>query len=428
MKNLEKIEEYKKQIDTKQNIASLVESIKIIGMFGDISSPFQTEKKYGYQFDIARTLFLTLFDELQNDLIKNNFIISLENISIDGLREDLYKLDQTNPILSKKISDLYNKMRNSFEYIQHTTGLKKIDLINLLLDSGLEEKVVELIVSENVPNTLKNDIFKNIVSNRANSLKRIFSIIPNSFYYYTDGKISYTERFRNLLDKNLAEFLNDPEYIEETVRTALKTRYLDESTRYDVKDIVEFFVEHNLVNMNNITWYYEQTEISSAAAGYVTGNFSVGKYLYSLGSYKQTEPTIRLNSDKVIIEQLLENGYDGNLEEFIKNKNYEGAPEKLNHLMKVILRNRAKKPNIIKLERLDKIIDILLRKTKKQDYKAMKQAITDIKENTDMDKLIVERQEFTRRLRIISDSLLESYPATKIVRDVQLTKTPKNTK
>lgn len=427
-----KYKDYINQIEKRQNIATLVETIKIIGLLGQYDSPFQAGKMFGYQLDVANTLFLTSFDKLESDLIKDNFIVSLENVYNEELYKDLDELDLVDPILSKKIHDLYQKMRISIEYIQHNTDTKSINLINLLLENKKSEKVIELLVSENVSNSLKKDIIKNIISNYPRDLKKIFSTIPSSFYGYTEEKTSYIERFKELLDKNLAVLLDEPRYIEETITKIIKTKCPDYLTKCSAKDIIEFFISHNLVNINNINWNIEyepqNTKISSAAAGYVTGNYILGEYLYSLPSNKEIEEEIKKASDDAILEYLIKNDNMLNFKEFIENINYESTPEKLNQITKLILKNHVKKPNLLDQNRLSEIIDILLRKTKKEDYRAMKKAIIDMKANTDMNKLNKEKQEFTRRLKIISNSLLENYPATRKVGDLQLINQSKNTK
>lgn len=260
-------------------------------------------------------------------------------------------------------------MSVSFQYIQHRTDTKAVNLISLLLENGQIEQVIELIVSEDVPNELKKDILQNIISNYPKLLVKMPDIIPSSYFYY-DGKSNFKERFEKILNQNLKEVLNDSYYIGKIIRTQINSEYTDEQTRFMVKGVIEFFVKHNLVDINDINWRYNGTVVSSAAAGYISGNYYLGNYLYSLESYKQTEPTIRLNSDKVILEKLLQRNNMA-FDEFIKNKNYESTPEKLNYLMEVLLKIQPVNSDTITRERLDEIINILLRKTKKQDYKAM---------------------------------------------------------
>lgn len=88
--------------------------------------------------------------------------------------------------------------------------------------------------------------------------------------------------------------------------------------------------------------------------------------------------------------------------------------------MEVLLKIQPVNSDIITRERLDEIINILLRKTKKQDYKAMQQAIYDIKINTDINLLNDLRQELASKLNIVSSSLLDQYPATKIINELNL--------
>lgn len=170
--------------------------------------------------------------------------------------------------------------------------------------------------------------------------------------------------------------------------------------------------------MNSINWMQDQQIISSAAAGYIMGNNILGRYLYSLPTYKQLDPTIRQNSDIAIMEALLKRPFKNELIMFLQSANFESTPEKLNRLMQIIVQGQPSNPNIIDIEI---IIGILLRKTKKKDYKAMKKAIEDLKTNVDIDLLNKKRQELTRKLRTINDSLLDQYPATRVIKSLNLT-------
>lgn len=420
MNNNEKIENYKQEIRIKQNIALLIESTKVLGIYRNTTdfTPFELTDAHGYIFDVAKKTFLNLFDDLRSVLIEKGFIINLTNNDVDIPTEDLKVLKETNPVVNKSIDDFYQNMSVSFQYIQHRTDTKAVNLISLLLENGQIEQVIELIVSEDVPNELKKDILQNIISNYPKLLVKMPDIIPSSYFYY-DGKSNFKERFEKILNQNLKEVLNDSYYIGKIIRTQINSEYTDEQTRFMVKGVIEFFVKHNLVDINDINWRYNGTVVSSAAAGYISGNYYLGNYLYSLESYKQTEPTIRLNSDKVILEKLLQRNNMA-FDEFIKNKNYESTPEKLNYLMEVLLKIQPVNSDIITRERLDEIINILLRKTKKQDYKAMQQAIYDIKINTDINLLNDLRQELASKLNIVSSSLLDQYPATKIINELNL--------
>lgn len=187
----------------------------------------------------------------------------------------------------------------------------------------------------------------------------------------------------------------------------MKCKYPDEMTKTQVKDEVKFFVEHNLVNINDIDWTYKEQEITSAATGYITRNPYLGDYLYSLPSYQKRNDEIRKNSDKIILETLLKRDYY-DFRSFIRQQSYENTPDKLNHIMQIILEN----PNIIDNKQLDETINILLRKTKKQDYKEVKRIIADIQANMqtnqinfDPTKLKEKRQELTATLQMISSLL-----------------------
>ena len=118
------------------------------------------------------------------------------------------------------------------------------------------------------------------------------------------------------------------------------------------------------------------------------------------------------------MEALLKRPFKNELIMFLQSANFESTPEKLNRLMQIIVQGQPSNPNIIDIEI---IIGILLRKTKKKDYKAMKKAIEDLKTNVDIDLLNKKRQELTRKLRTINDSLLDQYPATRVIKSLNLT-------
>lgn len=405
---MEIIEDYQNKIKTKQNMALLIESIKIMGKYGRIESPFQVEEQYGYQFDIANTLFLNLFAELRTQFINDKFIIELENISISGIYPSLRQVAETHPELCKKTVDLYEKMRESYRYIQDRVGTETINLINLLIENGQAEKVVELFVSEDVPNYLKDHIVRNIVLNYPESLKKIFDIIPRSYCDY-GSKDEDKEKFKEMLNQNLTTVLKDVTYIENTIRTMINSKYSDEVARFKVKDIVEFFVGRNLVDINEITWNYQPHAelISSAAVGYITNNVYLGEYLYGQPTYQHLNPTIRTESDKVILYCLLEKRNGMGFEDFIKQENYESTPEKLNYIMNTILEIQIEKPDLFNPTEIDEIINILLKKTKKEDYETMQKVITDLKSNVNINLIEEEREELRNRLKRTCDSLIE---------------------
>ena len=72
------------------------------------------------------------------------------------------------------------------------------------------------------------------------------------------------------------------------------------------------------------------------------------------------------------MEALLKRPFKNELIMFLQSANFESTPEKLNRLMQIIVQDQPSNPNIIDIEI---IIGILLRKTKKKDYKAMKKAL-----------------------------------------------------
>ncbi len=419
MKNIqEKFEGYQKQIITRQKYFLLIESIKVLGKYRGIESILQLQKEHGYQFDIANNLFLTLFDELQKDLIIKDFIIDLDYITIDGFCESLNEFYKIDPLLSNKIDNLYGKMRESFYYLQHWIGENqdyRVDLISLLLENGQNEKIVELVVSGNVPNFTKKNILHNIISNYPDKLEEIFDTIP-SLYVSRHYEIDDKEKFKRVLNQSLREVLDDSIKNEIIIRKAIND---DNIGRGNVRCIVQFFIEHNLIDINKVTWTYQESIVSSAAAAYITGDDCLGRYLYSLPAYQQTDSMVRTNSDKAILENLLKRKFYFDLTQFIQNKNYESTPEKLGYIMQVILELQPKNPDIIDDIHLDRIIDILLRKTKKKDYKDMKRAIADIKTNTDINLLNEKRQEFTRKFRMLNDLLLSTVTATTVIKDLE---------
>lgn len=312
-------------------------------------------------------------------------------------------------------------MEKSFHNLRSLVSERTINIITLLIDKGFVEEVVELIVSDKIPMELKREIMEHIVYNHFGQLNEIFDRIPASDCDYADYDIEYRKQFKELLDQNLKAIFDDPLFIKSTIRNLLMTKYCFENEKNDVLNAIEFFVKHNLIDMNSINWLQDQQTISSAAAGYIMGNNILGRYLYSLPTYKQLDPTIRQNSDIAIMEALLKRPIKNELIMFLQSANFESTPEKLNRLMQIIVQNQPTTPEIIDKTTLEVIIGILLRKTKKKDYKAMKRAVEDLKTNVDIDLLNKNRQELSRKLRTIGDSLLDQYPATRVIKSLNLT-------
>ena len=78
-------------------------------------------------------------------------------------------------------------------------------------------------------------------------------------------------------------------------------------------------------------------------------------------------------------------------------------------------------------EDIDPIIDPLIRKTKKENYREVKKALTDRKNQklvSANEQVLLEqkRQQFTAMLRSLNDTLLESVPAKKKIKEVEFKK------
>ncbi len=413
MKKTESFKNYQSQMELKQNIALLIEALQVL-MRPEGTNSIESSR---YQIDIVQNLLSTLFDDLQNYIIQNGINIDLNSTFIEGFYEALKEQDD-DIMASRKTLNRYRKMEKSFHNLRLLVSESTINIITLLIDKGFVEEVVELIVSGKIPMELKREIMEHIVYNHFGQLNEIFDRIPASDCDYDDYDIEYRKQFKELLDQNLKAIFNDPLFIKSTIRNLLMTKYCSENEKNDVLNAIEFFVKHNLIDMNSINWLQDKQIISSAAAGYIMGNNILGRYLYSLPTYKQLDPTIRQNSDIAIMEALLKRPFKNELIMFLQSANFESTPEKLNRLMQIIVQDQPSNPNIIDIEI---IIGILLRKTKKKDYKAMKKAIEDLKTNVDIDLLNKKRQELTRKLRTINDSLLDQYPATRVIKSLNLT-------
>ena len=104
------------------------------------------------------------------------------------------------------------------------------------------------------------------------------------------------------------------------------------------------------------------------------------------------------------------------------------------YILNFIEKLNSSKDNHYSEEEINEIINILIRKTKKEDYKEVKRVLEERKQkqlleeqNQFLEKqkqalLTQKRQEFTSLLRNLDDTLLETVPAKKKIKEINFKK------
>lgn len=420
---LANLQGYKKDILQNQKYVMLLEALEMKGKHPSVYTGLQLygskDTTVAVTADLAIATFENLFDELQESLATDNFNISLDSSEIDGfwnVVEEIQKIDPLN-MFASEMEVLYGRLRNSSALIKQNLGKDTINLIDELIRNEQYSSVVELMVSDKISSTVKGAVLNKIINEHSNCVKKIFDEIPGKYRPYKnsdEGKC----KFRGMLDQNLVA--NKPGNIQGKIREMIRTNHGDWQSKNSVQEFVEFCVEHHLVDINELTWSctgFAYQKASTAAVAFFRGFNELGRYLYSLPSYKKTREDVRTESDKIIIASLFRPRI-WELKNFFELDNFESSPEKLDYLKQVIIDEQPLHPNIISAKDLEDIISILLRRTKKKDYKAMKASIVAIKRDADINLLNQRRRELVGYMKEKTTPLYEQYPAVKTIGDI----------
>lgn len=443
MKKVEReYKEFKKEVERKQEIAIMLESIKILGKYlpnEEIKSDqFYYSRYYegflSFEIDIAHTNFYKSFYKMLPELIENDFKITLGNVSIDGLDEWFKTAD----IDSKKRNELkrdYYNMRTSFDILEYVNQNKRIPSVNLLVwfvENKMYEVLVNLLVSDEVPLEQKFTILDKALCEGDEEFCALLSTIPST-YMRNEWQVR-KELFNELLSKNLQQvYMSQKDYFQKIVIKNIKECYSDRISEGQADKVIKSFIKFNLVDMNEITFNYKGTEITSAVAAEVRGRHDLASFLYNLPEYIKTDSKLRCQSDKVLLDLAIHKvpkyRNDLNIYNIINRKNYVNTSEKTCYILDEIDKNNsiAKISDDYTEEEIGKILEILLRKTPKEEYKKLKQELNSRKqvlvdEKMNEELLFQKRQELTTTLGKLNDYLLNNEPAKKKIKEIEFNK------
>jgi hypothetical protein len=310
---------------------------------------------------------------------------------------------------------------DSVNFIKYKYSTERIDLIELLINNKQYDLITKIIISEKIPADNKIIIIKRIINGASNNISKIFSKIPDMYRFIetNDGLKGY---IKTLIENNLLKIKAEDYYAEQIIRGKINRNFNDEVSRFYALEFTEFFVNSNLVDMNNINWNYNGEIISSAAVACIKNNTYLLKYLYNLPNYKDLDKNVSDASDKIILSEILKYGFSRELLAFIKSVNFEATPSKLKHIENELL--KIKEQNNKKIDKIiiEEIIYTFLRKTKKEYYKEMLKAIESLKTNIDGIALADKRKQLVGVLKDFNTVLLEQVPAKTNISSVRVIK------
>ena len=156
-------------------------------------------------------------------------------------------------------------------------------------------------------------------------------------------------------------------------------------------------------------------------------------------SYKKIDSKIKDNTDMLLL-RLGSKCSKNNFDWLINRKNFNNTSDKMRYILEFIDGSNNDKYCLgyhYTEEEINEIVDILIRKTKKEDYKEVKRVLEERKqkqllEELEEQKQLLEkqnqailaqkRQEFTSLLRNLDDTLLETVPAKKKIKEINFKK------
>lgn len=425
---------FKNEVDKKQAMATMLESIVVLGKYlpnEEVKSDeFYRCDFYGnnthLEVDIAHTNFYSIFYKMLPELIENDFIIDLEGPNIDGLDDWLENIDTTNMDYQRivELKRNYYNMRTSFDILRRYDIEKSVDLVKLFTNNRMYEILMNLFVSDEVALKHKFHILAELL-NKDCAFERFLKTVPSTYMIDEWSTNVKRESFTKILNKNLKE-VGDTyrRYFNIIVFSNINKSIYQSNQNAD--SIIKNLVNFNLVDINEITFEYQGTIITAAAAAYIKRRDNLSKYLYELPSYAEGDSKIRDDSDKILLSLgnvHSKNGFDW----LISRKNFINTSDKMLYILDLIDKSNSGEYdfNYIYTEKdINKIIDTLVRKTKKEDYKEVKKMLVD-RENRRLslvnEQVLLEqkRQELTCLLRSLNDTLLESVPARKKIKEIE---------
>lgn len=439
------------EIEKRQELIGMLEAIIVLGKY----LPDEEKKMnrfYGIpgdqdllpMVDLAHQTFYKTFYKMLPNLLKENFIIDLSNKKFykRKLGDRVENIDDDkNDILEKEFHNMtisYDKFtstlfKNNDEF--------KIDLIDFLIENDMYEVVTNLLISYQVSGEQKfNILVKTLEHHDSDCFNKLLSTIPST---YKPHKYANKEQeFNDLLFDNLSELREkykiSNNYFNEFVKGYIcDRRDKDSLSKWNLEKAIKNLIQFNLIDINELLFYYNCEEITSAEAAYIYGKSDdLVFYLYELPSYRKIDSKIKDNTDMLLLE-LDYNHLKDNFNWLINRKNFNNTCDKMLYILDFIDSCNSGKCCFdyhYTEEDINEIIDTLIRKTKKEDYKEVKRVLENRKRNQLIEEqkqflekqkqalLTQKRQEFTSLLRNLDDTLLETVPAKKKIKEINFQK------
>lgn len=303
------------------------------------------------------------------------------------------------------------------------------------------EVVTNLLISYQVSGEQKfNILVKTLEHHDSDCFNKLLSTIPST---YKPHKYANKEQeFNDLLFDNLSELREkykiSNNYFNEFVKGYIcDRRDKDSLSKWNLEKAIKNLIQFNLIDINELLFYYNCEEITSAGAAYIYGKSDdLVFYLYELPSYRKIDSKIKDNTDMLLLE-LDYNHLKDNFNWLINRKNFNNTCDKMLYILDFIDSCNSGKCCFdyhYTEEDINEIIDTLIRKTKKEDYKEVKRVLENRKRNQLIEEqkqflekqkqalLTQKRQEFTSLLRNLDDTLLETVPAKKKIKEINFQK------
>lgn len=439
------------EIEKCQELIGMLEAIIVLGKY----LPDEEKKMnrfYGISgdqdllpiIDLAHQTFYKTFYKMLPDLLKNDFVIDLsfKRIYKSKLGNCIENIDdEKNDILEKEYNNLtisYDKF--IYNFFKDNDGCK-IDLIDFLIENDMYEVVTNLLISYQVSGEQKfNILVKTLEHHDSECFNKLLNTIPSTYKLHKYA--NKEQEFNDVLFDNLSELREKYKiannYFNEFVKGYIcDRRDKDSLSKWNLEKAIKNLIQFNLIDINELLFYYNGEEITSAGAAYIYGKSAdLAFYLYELPSYKKIDSEIKDNTDMLLLKLGYKHSKD-NFDWLINKKNFNNTCDKMLYILDFIDRCNSGKCCFgyhYTEEDINEIMDVLIRKTKKEDYKEVKRGLENRKRNQLLEEqkqflekqeqalLTQKRQEFTSLLRNLDDTLLETVPAKKKIKEINFQK------
>ena len=444
--------ELKKAIEKKQELIGMLESIIILGKYLP-NEEYKSDSFCSYTYskdngiigtiiDLAHQTFYKTFHKMLPELLKNDFILQITEYNFRLEKVESYIEDiNNNKSKREKLKIQYYNMLESFKNCSFNIANGKIDLIDFLTKNKMYEVVANLLISDQVSGEQKfNILVKTLEHHGSKCFNKLLSTIPSTYkpHKYANKEQEFNDELFDNLSELREKYKIANNYFNEFVKDYIcDRRDKDSLSKLNLEKAIKNLIQFNLIDINELLFYYNCEEITSAGAAYIYGKSDdLVFYLYELPSYRKIDSKINDNTDMLLLE-LDYNHLKDNFNWLINRKNFNNTCDKMLYILDFIDKSNSGKCCFdchYTEEDINEIIDTLIRKTKKEDYKEVKRVLEERKQKQFLEEqnqllekqeqalLTQKRQELTSLLRNLDDTLLETVPAKKKIKEINFQK------